>query len=157
MQFIFLFKLKIWNYIQHDLGSGLLIQKRFYISFYILFHKFINFKTLKWKQIKVIISSSFSYLLFHWRCFNVSLFRQCSIVVLCCSAVFRLFRQFSVVPSLFRCSVVLYQPILYFWTMLSVGILWTKFLAFEPSCPRFFQKQNRDYKRQHGSNPVVFL
>ena len=60
----------------------------------------------------MIISSSFSCLLFHWRCFNVSLFRQCSIVVLRCSAAFRLFRRCSVVPALFRrsagvpCSVV---------------------------------------------------
>ena len=52
----------------------------------------------------MIISSSFSYLLFHWRCFNVSLFPQCSIVVLRCSAVFRLFRWCSVVPALFRRS-----------------------------------------------------
>ena len=46
MQFMLLFKLKIWNYIQHDLGFGLSIQKGIYISFYVLFHKFINFKTL---------------------------------------------------------------------------------------------------------------
>ena len=71
----------------------------------------------------MIISSSFSYLFFNWRCFIVSLFRQCSIVVLCtivprdalgtrlqCSAVprcfgcsggVRLFRWCSVVPVLF--------------------------------------------------------
>ena len=54
----------------------------------------------------MIISSSFSCLLFHWRCFNVSLFRQCSIIVLRCSAVFRLFRRCSIVPVLFRCSGV---------------------------------------------------
>ena len=54
----------------------------------------------------MIISSSFSCLLFHWRCFNVSLFRQCSIVVLRCSAVFRLFRRCSIAPVLFRCSGV---------------------------------------------------
>ena len=54
----------------------------------------------------MIISSSFSCLLFHWRCFNVSLFRQCSIVVLRCSVVFRLFRRCSIVPVLFRCSGV---------------------------------------------------
>ena len=52
----------------------------------------------------MIISSSFSGLLFHWRCFSVSLFRQCSIVVLCCSVVFRLFWRCSIVPALFRCS-----------------------------------------------------
>ena len=28
---MFLFKLKIWNYIQHNLGFDLLIQKQFYI------------------------------------------------------------------------------------------------------------------------------
>ena len=39
----------------------------------------------------MIISSSFSYLFFHWHCFNVSLFHQCSIVVLCCSTLFPLF------------------------------------------------------------------
>ena len=50
----------------------------------------------------MIISSSFSYLFFHWRCFNVPLFRQCSIVVLRCSAVFPLFRWISVIPALFR-------------------------------------------------------
>ena len=54
----------------------------------------------------MIISCSFSCLLFHWRCFNVSLFRQCSIIVLRCSAVFRLFRRCSIVPVLFRCSGV---------------------------------------------------
>ena len=54
----------------------------------------------------MIISSSFSCLLFHWRCFNVSLLCQCSIVVLLCSAVFRLFRRCSIVPVLFRCSGV---------------------------------------------------
>ena len=43
MEFMFLFKLNIWNYIQHDLGLDLLIQKRFYISCYVLFYKFINF------------------------------------------------------------------------------------------------------------------
>ena len=101
---MFLFKLKIWNYIQHDLAFGLLIQKRFYISFYVLFYKFINFKIFKQEQIKMIISSSSSYLLFHWRCFNVSLFRQCSIVVLHCFTVFRLFRRCSVVSALFRRS-----------------------------------------------------
>ena len=52
----------------------------------------------------MIISSSFSYLFFHWRCFNVPLFRQCSIVVLRCSAVFPLFRWISVIPALFRRS-----------------------------------------------------
>ena len=49
----------------------------------------------------MIISSSFSYLLFHWRCFNVSLFCQCSIVVLHCSTVRRLFWRCSVVPVVF--------------------------------------------------------
>ena len=45
MQVMFLFKLEIWNYIQHDLRFGLLIQKQFYV----LFYKFINFKTFKWE------------------------------------------------------------------------------------------------------------
>ena len=49
----------------------------------------------------MIISSSFSYLLFHWRCFNVSLFCQCSIVVLRCSTVLWLFWRCSVVPVVF--------------------------------------------------------
>ena len=49
----------------------------------------------------MIISSSFSYLLFHWRCFNVSLFCQCSIVVLRCSTVLRLFWRCSVVSVVF--------------------------------------------------------
>ena len=49
----------------------------------------------------MIISSSFSYLFFHWRCFNVSLFRQCSIVVLRCSTVLPLFWRCSVVPVVF--------------------------------------------------------
>ena len=49
----------------------------------------------------MINSSSFSYLFFHWRCFNVSLFRQCSIVVLRCSTVLRLFWWCSVVPVVF--------------------------------------------------------
>ena len=54
----------------------------------------------------MIISSSFSYLFRHWGCFNVSLFRQCSIVVLRCSALFPLFRGCSVVPVVFRYSGV---------------------------------------------------
>ena len=106
---MFLFKLKIWNHIQHNLGFGPLIQKWLYLSFYVLFYKFINFKTFRREQIKMIISSSFSCLLFHWCCFNVSLFCQCSIIVLHCSAVFRLFRWCSMccsggVLALFRCS-----------------------------------------------------
>ena len=52
----------------------------------------------------MIISSSFCYLFFRWRCFNVSLFRQCSIIVLCCSTMFQLFRRCSVVLVVFRCS-----------------------------------------------------
>ena len=55
----------------------------------------------------MIISSTFSYLFFHWRCFNVSLFRQCSIVVLRCSTVFPLFRGCSVVLVVFRYSGVI--------------------------------------------------
>ena len=49
----------------------------------------------------MIISSSFSYLLFHWWCFNVLLFRQCSIIVLRCFTVLRLFWRCSVVPVVF--------------------------------------------------------
>ena len=61
----------------------------------------------------MIISSSFSYLFFHWRCFVVSTFRysasalsQCSTVPRCfdCSGGVPLFRQCSVVPWVFRCS-----------------------------------------------------
>ena len=52
----------------------------------------------------MIISSSFSYLFHHWRCFNVLLFRQCSISVLRCSALFPLFRGCSVVPVVFSYS-----------------------------------------------------
>ena len=53
----------------------------------------------------MIISSSFSYFIFffHWRCFNVSLFRQSFVVVLRCSAVFRCSGG---VPSFRGCSVI---------------------------------------------------
>ena len=60
----------------------------------------------------MIISSSFCYLFFHWRCFKVSFSRQCSIVVLR-SSIPRffhrsrgvpLFRWCSVIPELFRRS-----------------------------------------------------
>ena len=47
----------------------------------------------------MIISSSFCYLFFHWRCFKVSFSRQCSIVVLRSSIP-----RFSIVPGVFRCS-----------------------------------------------------
>ena len=43
MQFMFLFKLMIWNYIRHEIGFDALIQKRFYILCYVLFYKYINF------------------------------------------------------------------------------------------------------------------
>ena len=52
----------------------------------------------------MIISSSF-YLFFHWHCFNVSLFRQCSIIVLCCS-IPRCFHRSGGVPLLWSCSVI---------------------------------------------------
>ena len=60
----------------------------------------------------MIISPSSSYLFFHWRCFNVSLFRQCSVIVLRCSiprcfhrpGSVLLFRWCSIIPALFRRS-----------------------------------------------------
>ena len=55
----------------------------------------------------MIISSSFCYLFFHWRCFKVSFFRQCSVVVLRCSIpLFPSFWWCSVVPVVFRYSCV---------------------------------------------------
>ena len=56
-------------------------------------------------EIKMIISSSSSYLFFYWPCFNVSLFRQCSIVVLRCS-ILRCFHRSEGVPLFLWCSVI---------------------------------------------------
>ena len=54
----------------------------------------------------MIISSSFCYLFFNWRCFKVSFFRQCSIVVLHCS-IQRCFHRSGGVPLFRWCSVIL--------------------------------------------------
>ena len=54
----------------------------------------------------MISSSSFCYLFFNWRCFKVSFFRQCSIVVLHCS-IQRCFHRSGGVPLFRWCSVIL--------------------------------------------------
>ena len=115
MQFMLLFKLQICSYIQHDLGFGLLIQKRFYISFYVLFYKFMNFKTFKTRINKddyfvlfllfIISLALFVMLMF---CYSASALSQCSAVPRCfdCSGSVPLFRCCSVVQRVFHVLVV---------------------------------------------------
>ena len=100
---MFLLKLKIWYHIYHDLRFDPLVQKQFYILCYVLFYKFIKFYTRINKDDYFVL-----FLLFIFS-FNVSLFRQLSIVycsaVPRCSGVVPSFRRCSVVPELFRRSV----------------------------------------------------
>ena len=72
----------------------------------------------------MIISSSFCYLFFHWRCFKVSFSRQCSIAVLRSSIP-----RFSIVPGVFRC----------FWWCSVIPALFRRSAGVPCSCVPLFR------------------
>ena len=102
--------------------------------------------------------SSFSYLFFHWHCFNVSLFCQCSIVVLHCSAVFWLFRQCSVIQWVFQCSsgAMLFQPCsIVPWVFHMFWCSWFYSMPFEPYV--LFTKNDQFFIKQYMGHAVLSL
>ena len=105
----------------------------------------------------MIISSSFSNLFFHWHCFNVLLFCQCSIVVLHCSAVFWLFWQCSVIQWVFQCSggVLLFWPCSIFLGYSMFWCSWFYSMPFEPYV--LFTKNDQFFIKQYMGQAVLSL